>query len=272
MLSFEWNKPVPPEWQADLDRLSPGDRVSRLVLAWLAGFPYEPVQRWAIYEITPAATIHSILEQERVAGAKNSLIHGVWNDLQGPDPRTTGEWRDDHRVIGGKRWVSKSMVSRTQWDVHQQTGGFPVLCWIIEGDHGGHSWQFGQFEQGFLLEAGAAPDDVQRMGELWPNPGEKAYAPYDQRVFNALAERDLLRDWRMGMAWDDRAQRTTAGLILEGDYATRKQRTMDRMMKWLDNQIGEAISDIPRRMLPQWSDFTDAAPLDTETIHNNLKE
>lgn len=245
--------------------------MSRLVLHWLAGMPYEPVQRWAIWEVIPASQIQKIVDEEHRAGIEDSLVQGIWKDLKGPDPRTTGQWRPDHRVFGGKRWVSKSNVSREQWDIHQETGGFPVLCWIVEGDRGGHSWQFGQFEQSFLLAHRVEPELVQAMAESWPNPGSREYAPYDNRVFHALAERDLLRDWRQSMSWDDRQQRTHAGLILAGDMKSRRERTMDKMMRWLDNQIGDAVSDIPRRLLPQWSDLTDG-PMPDDAALNALTE
>lgn len=272
-MSFHWQREVPPDWQVDLDKLAPGDRVSRLVLGWLAGFPYEPVQRWAIWEVTPASAVAKILEDEHAAGITDSLLAGIWKDLRGPDPRTVGKWRPDKTLSYGKRWVSKSVVSRNQWDIHQQTGGLPMLCWIIEGVHGGHSWQFGPFERSFLLEVGTDPELVQEMANAWPNPGSQPYAEYDQRVFTALAERDLLRNWRQGMPWEDRSRRTHAGLILAGSSQSQRERTMDRMTKWLDNQISDAVSDIPRSLLPQWSDLaTVNAPPDHEAAHESLYE
>lgn len=222
----------------------------------MAGFPYEPVQRFVVYEVLPASQVQKMLDDEERAGITDSLLRGLWNDLRGPDPRTVGEWRDDPKV--GKRWHSRSMVSRHQWDIHKQTGGLPQLVWIIEGDKGGHAWQFGQFEQAFLLEHGIDPQLVQAMRAAWPNPGDQPYAPYDNRVFQALAERDLLRSWRQSMNWDDRSQRTHAGLILAGDVNTRRQMTMDRMLRWMDNQISDAVSDIPRKLLPQWSELATA--------------
>lgn len=271
-MSFDWTRDVPPEWQADLNRLNPGERVTSLHLAWLAGWPYEPVQRWAIYEVTSAQQVQKILEQERAAGAKNSFLSGLWKDLQGADPRTLGKWVPDQNVEGGKRWVSKSTVSRTQWDLHKKTGGLPLLCWIIEGVNGGHAWQFGPFERHFLLAVGTPPELIQAMAEKWPNPGDRAYAPYDQRVFKALAERDLLGQWREGMAWEDRADRTRAGLIVDGLSTARHQQNADRMMRWLDNQISDAVSDIPRKLLPQWSEFaTVGEGIDADSIVHDYR-
>lgn len=253
METFAWSREVPEAWQADLDRLSPGPKVSRLALHWLAGLPDTPVQRWGIWEVIPRDTVGQILEGETKRHQHASLTDALWDALQGPDPRTLGhvELRNGKRV-----WRTKSIVSREQWDLHRQTGGLPMLSWIVEGTKGGHSWQFGPFEQHFLLALGADPAAVSALESAWPNPGQLPYADYDQRCFHALAERDLLRQWRQSLAWEDRSQRTDAGLILEGEAASRREDMMQRTLRWLDNQIAEAVSDIPRSLLPAWSDFT----------------
>jgi len=241
---------VPPEWQQDLDRLWPGEQVSRLVLHWLAGLEGEPVQRWAIWEVLPTAEVGKVLEQERAFGVRNSLTEALWKALAGPDPRTLG-----HLDAKTKRWRTSSLVSREQWDLHREVGGLPMLSWIIEGPKGGHSWQCGMFEQGFLMAAGVEADTVQALAQAWPNPGSQPFAPYDQRVFRALQERDQLRQWRESLKWTERMNRTAAGLIVEGEHTKRHQFMLDRVFRWLDNQIGDAVSDIPRTLLPQWSDF-----------------
>jgi hypothetical protein len=268
---FQHTRAVPPEWAADIDRLNLGENISQLRLSWLAGMPYEPCQRWVLYEILPGHAVGKILEQEQKLGIRDSLTEGLWQALEGPDPRTVGKWIRAPKLAGGRRWVSQSLVSRNAWDLHKETGGLPQLCWIIEGEHGGHTWQFGNFEAGFLIAAGVPPDDVQQLAELWPNPGSQPYADYDQRTFQALAERDLLRQWRSSLAWEDRSDRTQAGLILMGEAAHRREDMMARVMRWMDNQIGDAVSDIPRRLLPQWSQFAqvDGAP-DEEQAHTQV--
>lgn len=272
--AFRWEREVPAAWQTDLHRLNPGENVSKLWLHWLAGFPYDPVQRWVVYEVLPCNAIGDILEAERKADITQSLVRGLWEDLNGPDPRTNGKWVADRTVDGGKRWISKSLVSRSQWDVHKLTGGFPLLCWIIEGNKGGHAWQFGPFEQQFLLALNIDPQIVAAMTQAWPNPGSLPYAEYDTRVFRALAERDLLAKWRRGLSWEDRAKRTDAGLILTGESADRRKDMLDRSLRWLDNQISDAVSDVPRTLLPQWSDFTAAADpyKDDEHLHSLVTE
>ena len=248
MTQFWATNPVPADWQTDLDRLCPGENVSRLVLHWLPGTKTEPVQRWAIWEVMPESAVTKILEQERVLGIADSLIARLWKACHGEDPRRLGYWSKGV-------WRTKSLVSREQWDISHQTNGLPFLCWIVEGPRGGHAWQCSPFEQGFLLAAGVGPEDVQALQEAWPNPGSQAYAPYDRRVFEALAERDQLRQWREALNWTERSNRTQAGLIVDAEATVRKEEMWRRVMRWLDNQIGDAVSDLPRSSLPQWSDF-----------------
>jgi hypothetical protein len=272
--SFQWTRPVPTAWSEDLAQLTPGENVSSLHLSWLAGFPWEPVARWTIYEVLPAATVGKIIEDEQKLGIRSSLVQSLWQALEGPDPRVLGHWRKDHRVPGGRRWVSNSMVSRNQYDLHKQTGGLPLLCWIIEGSHGGHSWQFGPFERSFLLDAGIDPETIQALAEAWPDPGTLPYADYDYRVRDMLAERDLLRQWKYGRHWTDRTKRTDAGLILQTESEARRKQMQLRMMKWLDTQIADAVSDIPRRLLPPRSAFqpVERAADEDEAIANLLED
>jgi hypothetical protein len=238
-----------------------GENVSRLVLHWMAGWPYAPVQRWCIYEVQPHAAVAKMLEIERLKAiergddARDYTMHRLWSALQGDDPRGPqgGRWVK-HKDVG-KRWLSKSMVSQAQWKVHRQTGGYPTLCWIVEGLGGGHAWQFGQLERHFLMATIGDPSLVQEMAEAWPNPGSQSYADYDNRVFEALRERDQLGQWRNALRWDERVERQTAADLQDFEANTRHEQMAQRMMVWMNNQIGDAVSDIPRRLLPQWSDF-----------------
>lgn len=280
--SFEWTREVPEEWTRQLDHLWPGERVTRPVLGWLAGFPYEPVCRWAIWEVQPAATVGRILAEEVSAGVTDSLVRMVWDALHGEDPRTLGAWvpaknqpgtyRGDSPVK--VRWRSTSAVSRNQWDIHRQTGGLPQLVWIIEGAHGGHAWQFGHLERGFLLDGGVDPETIEDMATLWPNPGSQPYAEFGEATLAALRERDLLQRWHQGRSWTERVKRSEAGVLLEAETRERQRGMQLRMMHWLDQQIGAVVSDIPRRLLPQWSDFrtTDEPPDDEAAVHDFLED
>ena len=255
---FVWERPVPPEWQADLDQLNPGENVTQLRLVWQAGWPWGPVQRFEIYEIIPAETVERIIREETLLAIQDSLTQGLWKAVKGPDPRTTGRWVRDPDIpwsMGGKRWRSDSLVSRIQWQLYRETGGLPMRSWIIEGHQGGHTWRLGAFEQAFLLATGIEPEVVQDLTMAWPDPGSQPYADYDQRVFQALAERDQIGQWRESLRWDDRVGRDVALDLLDTEAKDHHRSMMERMYKWIDHQVGSIVNDIPRTQLPNWSDF-----------------
>lgn len=274
---FVSEREVPPEWTQDLNRLNPGgEHVSRLVLAWLPGKTYEPIQRWGVYEVVPQEHVLWLLRQEQdpFTGKPNtdSVLWHLWSDLKGQDPATWGEWKPDDLVPGKRRWHSDSLVSHTQWVLHRQTGGLPLLVWVIQGTRGGHMWQLGQSELGWLQSFGLSPQQLETIAEAIPLPGSLPYAPYDQRVFQALAVRDKLRKWAGD--WSKRsATKTDAGLYVAQDRTARKRQYNGEMLKWIETQIEDALLDIPRHRLPSRSDLpagetdlTDADALDAAFI------
>ena len=187
---------------------------------------------------------------------RDSLMAGRWGTrcgVRGPDPATIGQWVRDPAVPmsynNGKRWRSTSMVSRTQWLIHREIGGLPLLFWIIEGDRGGHMWHMGEFERAFLLSTGLAPDAADALAEAWPAPGEQPYAEYDNRVFHALAERDRLAQWTQSKPWDQRVRGDVAPDLVIKEHADRAREMRERIMKYIDNQIGDFVSDLPRATL-----------------------
>ena len=253
---FAWTRRIPAAWQESVARLSVGENVSRLWLAWLPGTPYAPIQRYAVYEVLPESMVGAILAREELMGHRDSLMAGRWGTrcgVRGPDPATIGQWVRDPAVPmsynNGKRWRSTSMVSRTQWLIHREIGGLPLLFWIIEGDRGGHMWHMGEFERAFLLSTGLAPDAADALAEAWPAPGEQPYAEYDNRVFHALAERDRLAQWTQSKPWDQRVRGDVAPDLVIKEHADRAREMRERIMKYIDNQIGDFVSDLPRATL-----------------------
>lgn len=274
---------VPHGWQADLDRLNPaGECLTKLRLHWYAGIEYQPVQRWAVWEIIPAALWARILDDEAHAGISRdeSMTWYLLEDLRGPDPRTWGEWVPCHcgphmpcRHPRARKWVSQSAVSRAQWELYRETEGIPRLTWVIQGDRGGHAWQWGPIEYAWLLSTGITAHQAHQLMDAVPDPGSLPYAPYDQRVYHALAQRDKLRDWRQSLSWIARTGRSRAGLVMQGDQRHHRMEFNRLMLRFLENQIADAVSDIPRRLLPHWSDMptTDTVP-DHERVDRALIE
>jgi len=231
-MSFQWDRPVPPDWQADLERLGKaGDAVNWLQLVWQPGWPHDPVQRWEIYEIVPDLSTIDVTFLEA---------------LRGPDPRLQGHWVKD--AVGKKEWRSDAIVSRTQWRLFHETGCFSQRTWIIQGSHGGHFWQM-PLQESMFLKALGKPYET-------PPSGALPYADYDQRVFDRLAEYDKLRRWKQNLDWQARyGTKTQAGLYLMGDRQDEEEKWARTMLNWLDDLIESVMSDVPRSMLPGMSEL-----------------
>lgn len=238
---FAHDRPVPPEWQAALESIVPkSDRVPWLKIAWMPGMPYEPVQRFVIYEMVPIVTLPSgecNIPEDRLA------------DIRGQSPRERGHWENDASVPGGKRWASHSFHSLLQWQLYRETGCYPLLFWIIQGDKGGHVWRLDAVTKNFRLSLDGV--DV-------PNPGELPYAEWDMRVADQIGRYDRLRRWNqlMQTPWTDRQlNKTEAGLWVDKETWDLEKEYAAEMLKFLDAQIEDAVRDIPRALLPGWSDL-----------------
>ena len=229
---FHHTREVPLAWQADLETIVPkSEGVPWLQLVWQPGMPYEPVQRWEIYEMEPRL---------------DHVSADFLEDIRGASPRTRGEWREDDTVpyhLGGKRWHSTSWHSLTQWLLFQAHNCYPVRFWILQGEKGGHIWRMDHIERNFALAIEGA--DV-------PLPGDLPYAEYTTATRDAIVELDRLRKWHQEMfqGFDTRTGATTAA-----EEAARKELYTNRMLAWLDNQIEEAASEIPRSQLPSLMDL-----------------
>ncbi len=242
MSEYRHTRDADPAWQADLERLAPrSDKTNWLKIHWFAGWDYEPVQRWRIFEMFPK--LEHVPEE-------------ILEDLQGLSPRhpDNGKWvTPGFEVLEEEqditRWCSWSSVDFDQWTLFQETGCFAVPVWIVQGDKGGHQWRLSSSELGFLEEQGI------KSAEL-PLPGDLPYADYDQRTFTQLAEFDKLRKWNLNTSWDDRGMtKTVAGLWVRGERVAAEQEYNKRLMQHLEAQIDTAVSDMSRSALPGFSDL-----------------
>lgn len=242
------SRDVPQAWTDELRRLfgGPNDRVSWLELEWYPGVPYEPVGRWAIYEVTPQAVAGGL-------AANSPILAQLWADCRGPSPRIAGHWEPDgcgttprapDHVEGHQRWVSDSNLSLPQWRVAQRTKGLPTLIWIIEGTAGGHAWQWGATERALFRGAGLDDRELQQLMQALPDPGTQAYADFDQRVTDQLLRRDRLRTWKQAAGWDTRTPEHVAV-----DRETARMTYAQELLHWVEAQIADFISDVPRTML-----------------------
>lgn len=193
---FVYERPVPPEWQAQLAQLAPkSDLQPWLLLAWLSGDPWDIetesqgettvesqiVQRWCIYEMVPLRIWIGRIQERRAQGKSDDEILEavILEELNDRHPRDRGAYD-----VILKRFVSDSLVTRQEWELFHEHRAIPLLYWIIQGKNGGHKRVFSPLEQKYLGMAGL-PQDA-------PAPGTLPYADFDQRVLIHLARRDRL--------------------------------------------------------------------------------
>jgi hypothetical protein len=219
-------------WTDQLAAFAPQqDHMPWLKLVWFPGEDYEPVQRWAIYEMFPMLDL---------------LWDTTREDLEGESPRKRGEWVSDDSVPGGKRWKSESTVSLQQWELFRETNCYPTLFWIIQGEHGGHKWMLTQQEQQFLQAAGIHPHDT-------PAPGDLPYAPFDQRVMKQLHRYNDLkgRDHEMYLQ-EKKYGKQAAVQIVDGQRDRQKRDFKMELQKFLRLQVQQTLEenwDVVRRAI-----------------------
>lgn len=225
-----------PGWQAEIETIVPrSTRVPWLRIVWQPGMPYEPVQRWEIYEMMP------LLQY---------VPFEIRQALSGPNPRTDGEWIEAPRGSGNYRWITSSLLSLTQWKLFHETGCYPARFWIIQGTRGGHKWKLSAAERNFL-QSFTGQEEIDT-----PLPGDLPYAEWDRRVLSKMLQHDRLRRWKFATPWDGRqVNRTKAGLWVKRDRLAEERLFAEKMLEYLESQVSDVVSDIPRRLLPGWSDL-----------------
>lgn len=198
MIQHERDRPVPPAWRELLRSVSePSEQLAWLHLAWEPGEVVtltstidgkvvtdtydQRVERWLLWQIQPIQFVPDHIRAE----------------LQGPHPRSSGQWRPYTRADGtrGAAWFGGpcTVVTRQQWELYRETGGYALPWWVIQGDHGGHRVSLSPPEEAlYRAEWGVDRVEVPAMGAL-------PYADFDQRVLDQIAAHDHLAQFA-GMA------------------------------------------------------------------------
>lgn len=223
-VGMEYERTPDPSWQAALDAIAPRSAtLSWLLLRWEPGDPWQPIHRWAVYQMYPEGVI-----PERVQ-----------EGLAGPHPRSRGHYcavgwcRCRGSVRNGvkpNRWVDGPEtavgLSRQSWELYRQTGCYGRRWWIIQGPHGGHRADWTQIESKVAR--------IRGLGTQPPAIGDLPYAEFNTRTFWSIYYWDRLRTWtrryqqeftRRGDAVFDREER---------DARESAQRMLG---DWLERQI-----------------------------------
>jgi hypothetical protein len=178
---FQWTREPLEQWRVKLRIMRPlTDTTEGLSIVWEPGDVWEPVQRWMIYGVIP----------------RRAIPADVLKQLQGEHPRSRGHGcfpgfclcaRPQHRWVGGPA----PLITRTQWLLFRETGGWARPLWVVQGDKGGHKRRFTEWESRLSKLVGGPAQP--------PFPGALAYAEPDERTWANLqlyADPELLRQYR----------------------------------------------------------------------------
>jgi hypothetical protein len=209
---------VPRDWETQLAEIWP--REDNLIwpkLIWEPGRPWEsPVDRWFIYQMIPGPGIEA----------------GALAQLQAPSP-PQGYWSEE----AGQYIDDGSTITTRAWHLYQETGCWGKPFWVIQGSKGGHKRWFDKDEQKMLFMAGLPVHP--------PTPGDLPYAPFDNKVVEALMKHDALRE-------ENGRIRTGLNLTIGGFRA--RQEAEARMFRikflsWLEDQVSEAGEGVPESLM-----------------------
>lgn len=255
-----------PVWQERLEGITPrSEKVNWLYLKWFPGMPYEPVQRWCIWELVPDLDlVPPDLLMELDGQSPRHESQGYWDEDPDLDQELDSPLiKRSHRGIV-QRWVSLANICLEEWEIFRETRCAANRTWIVQGDNGGHLYRMTRAELGVLEANGIKDADT-------PFPGDLPYAPMSDLTILKLAEMDWLRKWekKEGKSFDVRTglSKSDAGILIRRERRDREIEYNKRMLKWLDDQIEGAICDeLPRAVLPQPSETARPVRVDEDKI------
>lgn len=255
-IGYSREEPVPrevrQEWQRQLESIIPvSDQISHLRVRWEAGYPWQPIGRWIIWQCRPI----SKRVEKLVIDATGSGHTKEYQDelaispehyaaLEGPHPMREGYACFDGHCPHGmdpnhkhvRRWVGGTAVPNVDlgaWElyheVYNETGRkfFGKRWWVIQGDHGGHRYSLSNAEKRLAT-----------MAANWHQPGmpkigELPYAPFDRRVLEHVYREDKVR--RLAKSCADFALRTATDV--QADLDAIQQEAADQHAKNLCAQV-----------------------------------
>lgn len=244
------------EWQRELELVTGARRenFTWLHLYWWEGEVWQKIQRWSIWEMFPPSFLSATPRHAE-------QFAPVLAALRGPPPR-------DFRVFDGAGQFMRSdaTVTQDQWDLYQATGCFARPFWVIQGDRGGHKFQFNH-QEGQLLR-------LEGLEGTPPAPGDLEYAPWDNRVRDQLAKQKELYDAsQSGVPVG--ASRHEAFLV---SRKNREQWFRTQLLEWLRPQVRQKVEELDSVIkaidLPVGKEITDEELGDadqsfiTETAHD----
>jgi hypothetical protein len=189
---FSWAETPPERWVRELAAISPpSERLAHAELWWEAGFPWCPVQRWVIYQLTPLSTMPVLLqwdwaelmEMEQPCRCSFVWVEGALcsNCLEAWPCRCGAHTSADSIRCGGCKRVRSQ--GRTNLLNAFRRGYRAQEFWILQGETGGHKLRYTPDEKTIAQSLGMAGDP--------PSPGSLPYVGWDYRVRDNLLRYDM---------------------------------------------------------------------------------
>lgn len=211
-----FQRAVPEDWEKQLAEFSPPtSRFKWLKTIWEAGYPWEPVERFMIYEMVPS---HGVAEE-------------ILEQLQDPHPPSMhGNYFDtvkDEFILN-----PDCLITERAWHMYRETGCWGRPYWVIQGDKGGHKRWFTRVEKMYLRLAGLPPAP--------PAPGDLPFAEPSDLVMKKLQQHDLLRGIH-------NSQRFAAGAAQDAWKAMEAEQEREfrkKLVEWLHDQVDASAGEI----------------------------
>lgn len=196
--------PIPAEWEREVREIShKSDSHSWLMLAWKEPLFQPDRRRLVLYECLP-----------------DPLISDEYRMILQDKPY----WELPQEQRAGRA----AICSAFQWEMYRRHRVKATPFWCIQGKDGGTPISYSEIERRWL-RAMKQPDSPPALGAL-------PYAPWDNRVREAVQKRDRLRKFGGSIA-EMRKRGNTDYLRVETDAAEREYRK--QFFKWFSDTMQE---------------------------------
>lgn len=221
---------IPAGWESRLAEISPPTNlVKYLKLVHEEGYPWEPVDRFLIYEMLPARFMEEKNGQE-------SLISLVLEQLQHPVPPSEMGGYYDHAL---HEYVPNPdcLITTRAWNLYRETGCWGRPFWVIQGDRGGHKWEFSEIEKKTLR--------LNNLPAEAPAPGDLPFAEFDERVVEQLQRLDMLKGIH------GRLKHTKETTAAQGKLTQERLEREFRvqLLSFLRDQVDSIAGDVTKSLL-----------------------
>lgn len=218
-----FKKVVPEQWERELADIDapPNHRFPYLKLIYEEGYPWEPIERYMIYWMTP----------ERLMNA--GIMPDILEQLQDPDPPSA---HGNHYDMELEEFIRHPdcLITERAWHMYRETGCWGRPYWVIQGERGGHKRWFTRAEQQLLK--------MQGLPIHPPDPGDLPYAEWDERVKAKLQQLNMLRGEHGERR---RAAALAKGISAQEEYERELQKELrTNLVKFLHDQVTEIAPDV----------------------------